>query len=1266
MAGEAEPLRSHQASEKKEDQKVPFYKLFSFADRLDVALMTIGTISAIGNGLTQPVMTVIFGQLINSFAGTDTSQVVHVISKVSLKFVYLAIGAGIASLLQMMCWMVTGERQAARIRGLYLQTILRQDIEFFDTQTTTGEVIGRMSGDTILIQEAMGEKVGKFIQFMSTFFGGFAIAFIKGWRLALVLSSSIPALAIAGGCVALIMSKMSSRSQAAYAEAGNIVEQTVGAIRTVASYTGEKRATEMYDSKLQTAYASTVKQGLATGFGVGAVLLIVFSAYGLAIWYGAKLIIEKGYTGGVVINVIMSIMTGGISLGQTSPSLNAFAAGQAAAYKMFETIKRTPKIDAADTSGIELEDMKGEIELRDVYFRYPARPEVQIFAGFSLYVPCGKTAALVGQSGSGKSTVISLVERFYDPDAGEVLIDGVNLKDLRLRWIRGKIGLVSQEPILFATTLKENILYGKEDATDEEIRRAIQLANAATFINKLPHGLDTMVGEHGTQLSGGQKQRIAIARAILKDPKVLLLDEATSALDTESERIVQAALDNVMTNRTTVIVAHRLTTIRNADIIAVVHAGKLVEQGTHAKLIEDPEGAYSQLVRMQELNKQSENNKGAASDIAETLLDLDRSSSKSSSRRFSLRKSSSKGSSRRSFSLSYGIPSFVDIQESEYPDDDTDKKDKKTLIKRKKVSIQRLAHLNKPELPYLLLGSVGAGANGMTFPIFGLLLSSAIKIFFEPPLQLNKDSKFWALMMVLLGACTVVALPVQNYFFGIAGGKLIQRIRSLSFKKVVHQEISWFDDPANSSGAVGARLSTDASTVRGLVGDALGLIVQNIATVLAGLVIAFTANWLLAIIILLVLPLVGLQGFLQMRFYRGFSADAKAMYEEASQVANDAVGSIRTVASFSAEDKVMKMYEAKCEAPLKQGVRLGIVSGASFGAGSFALYCAQAFCFYIGAVLIKHDRATFGEVFKVFFALTMAATGVSQASATAPDVNKVKDSAASIFELLDSTPKIDSSSDEGTTLASVSGLIEFQHVSFKYPTRPDVQIFKDLCLTIPPGKTVALVGESGSGKSTVISLIERFYNPDSGKIFLDEVEIQRFKISWLRQQMGLVSQEPILFNDTIRANIAYGKKGEVREEEIIEATKASNAHNFISGLPQGYDTNVGERGIQLSGGQKQRIAIARAILKDPKILLLDEATSALDAESERIVQDALDRVMVNRTTVVVAHRLTTIVGADIIAVVKNGVICEKGRHDALMQIKEGVYASLVSLHTSSD
>lgn len=1251
-----------------DNQKVAFYKLFAFADKQDAVLMIVGTISAIGSGLAHPFMTLIFGHLINSFGFSDRSHVVHEVSKVAVKFLYLAAGTGIAAFLQVSCWMVTGERQATRIRGLYLKTILRQDIGFFDTETTTGEVIGRMSGDTILIQEAMGEKVGKFIQLMSTFLGGFIVALARGWFLALVLLACLPAIVIAGGSMALIMTKMSSRGQIAYAEAGTVVEQTVGGIRTVASFTGEKQAIEKYNNKLQVAYRAAVQQGMVSGIGLGVLMLTVVGTYGLAVWYGSKLIIEKGYNGGTVINVVIAIMTGGMSLGQTSPCLNAFAGGQAAAYKMFETIKRKPKIDPYDTSGITLEKIEGEIELKDVYFRYPARPEVQIFAGFSLHVPSGTTAALVGQSGSGKSTVISLVERFYDPDAGEVLIDGIDIKKLQLKWIREKIGLVSQEPILFATSLRENIAYGKENATDQEIRTAIELANAAKFIDKLPKGLDTMAGEHGTQLSGGQKQRIAIARAILKNPKILLLDEATSALDAESERIVQDALVKIMTNRTTVVVAHRLTTIRNADLIAVVHQGKIVEKGTHDELIKDPEGPYTQLVRLQEGSKEAEDALATHADKLDSSFDiLDKALTRSGSRRESIRRSISRHSSgsRHSFGFTYGVPGPINVFETEEGGQGGPERTPLMIEKRQKVSMRRLAYLNKPEFPELLIGSIAAGIHGVIFPIFGLLLSSSIRMFFEPEDKLRKDSRFWALIYLVLGITNLIAVPFQNYFFGVAGGKLIRRIRSLTFEKVVHQEISWFDDPANSSGSVGARLSTDASTIRSLVGDSLALVVQNIATIAAGLIIAFTANWILAFVILAVSPLMLVQGYTQTKFMKGFSADAKLMYEEASQVANDAVGSIRTVASFCSEEKVMDLYEKKCEAPLKNGVRRGILSGAGFGFSFLVLYCTNAFCFYIGSVLVEHGKATFGQVFKVFFALTISALGVSQTSAMAPDTTKAKDSAASIFEILDGKPKIDSSKDEGMTLSSVDGAIELRSVSFKYPTRPDVQIFRNLCLSIPSGKTVALVGESGSGKSTVIALIERFYDPDSGHVLLDNIELPKFKLSWLRQQMGLVSQEPVLFNETIRTNIAYGKQGGATEEEIIAATKASNAHNFISALPHGYDTNVGERGVQLSGGQKQRIAIARAVLKNPKILLLDEATSALDAESERVVQDALERVMVNRTTVVVAHRLTTIKNADIIAVVKNGVIAEQGRHDALIKITDGAYASLVALHVSS-
>ncbi|CAB4306736.1 unnamed protein product [Prunus armeniaca] len=1176
----------------------------------------VGSICAVGNGLSQPVMALVFGNLINTFGATDPADIVPMVSKVSLKFVYLAIGTGIAAFIQVACWMVTGERQAARIRGLYLKTILRQDIAFFDTETNTGEIIGRMSGDTILIQDAMGEKVGKFIQLLSTFIGGFVIASVRGWQLTLVLLSCIPAIVLAGGAMSMIVSKMSTRGQCAYAEAGNVVEQTVGSIRTVASFTGEKRAIDKYNQKIKIAYNTMVQQG---------------------------------------------------SLGQTSPSLNAFASGKAAAYKMLETIKRTPKIDPYDTSGIVLEDIKGEVELKDVDFRYPARPDVQIFAGFTLHVPSGTTTALVGQSGSGKSTVIGLVERFYDPEAGQVLIDGVDLKKLQLKSIREKIGLVSQEPNLFTTTIRENIAYGKENATEEEIRRATELANAARFIDKLPQGLDTMVGEHGTSLSGGQKQRIAIARAILKNPRILLLDEATSALDAESEKIVQDALVNLMSNRTTIVVAHRLTTIRNADCIAVVHRGKIVEKGTHEELTKDPEGAYSQLIRLQE-GAHVEND-AQTSDMDEiiTSLDIDRTMLSSGSRRSSMGRSLSRGSSgsRRSFTIGFGIPGPHNIQEAEVGDEENHERTKADLEKRKRVSVRRLATLNKPEVPVLLLGAIAAAGHGVLFPVFGLLLSKAIKMFYEPHNELRMDSKKWAGVYVGMGCLSLVVIPVQNFFFGVAGGKLIERIRSLTFEKVVYQQISWFDDPANSSGAIGARLSSDASTLKSLVGDALALLAQNIATILAGLIIGFTANWKLALIVLAVSPLLILQGTLQTKFLKGFSADAKLMYEEASQVANDAISSIRTVASFCSEKKVMDAYQKKCDAPMKQGVRLGVVSGAGFGFSFFSMFCTNALVFYVGAVLVKHGQATFEQVFKVFFALTISAMGVSQATGMAPDSNKAKDSAASIFQILDSKPKIDSSSDTGITLSTLVGEIELQHVSFKYPTRPDVQIFRDICLKMPSGKTVALVGESGSGKSTVIGLIERFYDPDSGHVLLDGMDIQKFKLNWLRQQIGLVGQEPVLFNESIRDNIAYGKQGDVTEEEIIVATKAANAHGFISSLPQGFDTSVGERGVQLSGGQKQRIAIARAILKDPKILLLDEATSALDAESERIVQDALDSVMVNRTTVVVAHRLTTIKGADIIAVVKNGVIAEKGSHEFLMKITDGAYASLVALHSRS-
>uniref|UniRef100_A0A0E0MXK2 MDR-like ABC transporter n=1 Tax=Oryza rufipogon TaxID=4529 RepID=A0A0E0MXK2_ORYRU len=1230
--------------------RVPLRRLFAFADWADAALMAVGAAAAAANGMAKPLMTFVVGDVIHAFgsAGANSSRrhdgdddVVARVTKVIMNFIYLGVGAGLVSALQVSCWTITGERQAARIRALYLKAILRQDIAFFDKEMNTGQLVERMSGDAFLIQDAIGEKAGKCIQLLSTFFGGFIIAFVRGWLLALVMLSSIPPVAVAGAIMSRLMVKLTIRMQAKYGDAGIVVEQTIGAIRTVVAFNGEKKAINTYNKFIKKAYESALQQGVINGLGLGSIISVFFSSYGLAVWYGSRLIVERGYNGGIVINVIMAIMISAMSLGHATSSITALAGGQGAAYRLFRTIERQPDIDACCTTGDIFEDVKGDVELKNVYFSYPSRPEHLVFDGFSLQVPSGTRMALVGESGSGKSTVISLVERFYDPQSGEVLIDGVDIRRINLGSIRRKIGLVSQEPVLFAGTIRENITYGKEDPTLEEINRAIELANAAKFIDKLPNGLETMVGERGIQLSGGQKQRIAIARVIIKNPRILLLDEATSALDMESERVVQEALNKVMLERTTIIVAHRLSTVKNADMISVLQHGKLVEQGSHEELMKKPEGSYCKLIHLQETRQEAV----APNDDPDMIIRNDFDSriinSKTRSQNISFRKSTSKSSSfghsgTHPFTSTCDLSDPMEVHDDQHIKETTDKMSNC----QEKASILRLFSLNKPEAFVLALGSITAAMHGVIFPVFGILVSSAIKMFYEPRSELLKNSRLLGSMFPVLGISTFLLIPTEYFLFGLAGGKLVERIRSLTFKSVMYQEISWFDKPENSSGSIGARLSTDALNVKRLVGDNLALNFQTLSTIISGFTIAMVANWKLALIITVVVPLVGFQAYAQMMFLKGFNKNAKSKFEDATQVATEAVGGIRTITSFCAEQKVMNAYEKKCASPIIQGIRDGVVGALGFGFSFLVFYFAYALCFYVGAKFVHQGTATFAEVFRVFFVLVLGINEISRTSAIGSESRRVNESVVSVFKILDRKSKIDSSNDEGVVIASVRGDIEFQN-------------------------TAALVGESGSGKSTVISLLERFYEPDAGRILFDGVELETLKVSWLRLQIGLVAQEPVLFNDTIRANIAYGKQGDASEEEIIAAAEAANAHQFISGLPDGYNTIVGERGIQLSGGQKQRVAIARAVIKDPKVLLLDEATSALDSESERVVQEALDREVVGRTTVVVAHRLSTIKGADIIGVLENGTIVEKGRHEELMQIKGGIYSSLVELSSSS-
>uniref|UniRef100_A0A8B9KB16 ATP-binding cassette, sub-family B (MDR/TAP), member 5 n=1 Tax=Astyanax mexicanus TaxID=7994 RepID=A0A8B9KB16_ASTMX len=781
------------------------------------------------------------------------------------------------------------------------------------------------------------------------------------------------------------------------------------------------------------------------------------------------------------------------------------------------------------------------------------------------------------------------------------------------------------------------------EAKNFGVRKAITTNAAMGITQFLLFSTFALAFWYGTKLSVDEPENYSIGKVLTVFFSVMIgaLSLGQGAPNLESIAKARGAAYSIYS--TIDMVLHN--SVKSNQIKSNLFDGEVVEQGTHRELM-NKKGVYYSLVMQQVLwnnpksrlyHKRETCYESSDSDSPDDLVKvkIDSSDFESNSVRRS-RTRQRKSSKRKS-------------EEEIIPE----------------IPFGRILALNKPEWPCVLMGTLASCVGGGVYPCVGILFAKIIGVFAElDPEVKRQKSMMFSLLFFLVGTMAFLTYFFQGYMLGKSGESLTMRLRSQAFKAILRQDISWFDDYDNAVGVLTTKLATDASLVKGVTGSRLSLATSSFCSLGVSVIVALCFSWQLTLLILACVPFLTGAMFIQTRSMKGHASKDQRALETSGKISTETVENFRTVVALTKEEVFMQKFNDSLSEPYKSALWKAPLYGMSFAIAQASSYFVRAAFFRFGAWLIAHCYAQYEDIYLVFSVLVLSTMNVGQTSSANLDFAKAKAAAGRIIALLEKKPEIDIYSDAGVKPTNFRGDIEFHDVHFSYPTRPDVRILQGLNVSVRQGQTLALVGGSGCGKSTSIQLLERFYNPAGGQVFADGMDTRGLNLAWLRSQLGLVSQEPILFDCTITENIQYGDNSRVvSQEEVVEAAKKANIHEFILNLPERYNTRVGDKGTQLSGGQKQRIAIARALVRKPKVLLLDEATSALDTESEKIVQKALDEARKGRTCIVIAHRLTTIQNADIIAVIQNGQVVEQGMHSELMA-KQGAYYALVNAQVS--